>query len=86
MKKETDDGTIYSEPYFSSKSNAIINAEEINQKLEVAEEEILERIAKWISEGSQGIIDDILSHFINIVSYLSLRGNSYIPLPQELRN
>jgi len=86
FKKETEDGTIYQEPYFASTAVTIINEDEIKQKLEVAEEEILERIAKCISEGSQWISDEILTHFINIVTYIPIRGNSYIPLPQELRN
>ena len=29
---------------------------------------------------------EIRSHFVNIVKYLPLRGNSYIPLPEELQN
>jgi len=64
----------------------ITNKYEINKKLEAAEEEILERIAKWLSEGSQWAIDEILHHYINIVSYIPLRGSSYIPLPKELRH
>jgi len=52
----------------------------------LGEEEILNRIADWLSEGSQWVIDEILDHYLNIVSYLPLRGNSYIPLPHELKN
>jgi len=44
FRKETEDGTIYQEPYFSSKTFTIINEYEINKKLEVAEEVILELI------------------------------------------
>jgi len=53
LRKEAEDGTIHSEPYFSSKAITVTNSEEINQKLELAEEEILEKIAIWLSEGSQ---------------------------------
>ena len=28
----------------------------------------------------------ILRHYVNIAKYLPLRGNSYLPLPKELRN
>ena len=86
LRKEREDGTIYKEPYFSSSTVTITNEDEIPEKLEVAEEEILERIANWISEGSGWIIEEILNHYINIVSYIPLRGNSYIPLSKELRN
>ena len=27
-----------------------------------------------------------MSHFINIVKYIPLRGRSYLPLPEELQN
>jgi len=60
-KQKTED--IYQEPYFSSKTIAIINEYEINKKLEVAEEEILEIIAKWLSEGSQWAVDEVLHHY-----------------------
>jgi len=85
LRKEREDGIIYKEPYFSSSVVTITREDEILQKLEVAEEEILERIAKWISEGSGWIIEEILNHYINVVSYIPLRGHFYIPLPKELR-
>ena len=86
LRKEREDGIIYKEPYFSSSTVTITNEDEITEKLKRAEEEILERIAKWISEGSGWIIEEILNHYINVVSYIPLRGNSYILLPKELRN
>ena len=39
-----------------------------------------------MSEGSGWTIEEIRSHFVNIVKYQPLRGNSYLPLPIELRN
>ena len=86
LRKETEDGTIYREPYFSSHHMTVTNKDEILVKIELAEEEILQRIAKWLSEGSQWVIDKILHHYINVASYIPLRGNSYLPLPVELRN
>ena len=66
LRKEREDGIIYKEPYFSSGTVTITNEDEIHQKLEVAEEEILELIANWISEGSEWIIEIIDNHYINI--------------------
>jgi len=48
LRKEREDGITYKEHYFSSDTVTITNEDEIHQKLEVAEEEILERIAKWM--------------------------------------
>ena len=64
----------------------VTNKDEILEKIELAEEEILKRIAVWISEGSGWVIEAILNHYINVVSYIPLRGNSYILLPKELKN
>ena len=63
-----------------------MNSEEIEEALERAPEEILNKIAIWISEGSGWVIENIISHFVNIVSYVPLRGTSYLPLPEGLRN
>ena len=80
MKKEIDNdegtGTLYREPYFSSKAKTITNKDQIYDSIMTAEEEILNRIAEWLSEGSQWVIDEITKPYLNIVSYKPLRGNS----------
>jgi len=86
MKKETEDGVIYLEPYFNSKSKTVTSDDMINESIMIAEEEILIKIADWLSEGSQWVIDLILEHYLNIINYQPLRGGSYIHLPQELKN
>ena len=58
----------------------------ITESIMIAEEEILNRIADWLSEGSQWVIDQILDHYLNIINYQPLRGGSYLELPEELRN
>ena len=86
MKKETEDGVIYREPYFKSKSKTITHPDMINDLIREAEEEILNKIADWISEGSNWVIELILDHYLNIIAYTPLRGSSYFPLPKELQN
>ena len=86
MRKETEDGTIFAEPYFSGRTMTITNKDQILEKIVLAEEVILTRIAEWLSEGSGWIVEEILNHYINVTTYVPLRGNSYIPLPEELRN
>ena len=58
----------------------------INHKfsLENAFQEILYRIANWINEGSGWIVKLIESQYINISTYRSFLGNSYVKLPAEL--
>ena len=52
----------------------------------MSQNEILNTIDIWISEGSGWVIDRIESHYINIVVYQPLNGSSYIELPKELKN
>ena len=76
----------YKDAYFNSKAFTILNEYQIIDALDKAAEEINNKIAFWLSEGSGWTIVEIRSHFVNIVKYLPLKGNSYIPLPEELRN
>ena len=76
----------FREPYFNSSTFTIMSSDEIEEALERAAEEILNKIAIWISEGAGWVIENIISHFLNIVSYVPVRGSSYLPLPKELRN
>ena len=58
----------------------------INHKfsLENPFQEILYRIANWINEGSGWIAKSIESQYINISTYRSFLGSSYVKLPAEL--
>ena len=64
----------------------VTNKDQILEKIVLAEEVILTRIAVWLSEGSGWIVEEISNHYINVASYIPLRGNSYLPLPVEIRN
>ena len=76
----------YKDAYFNSTAFTILDNDDIIESLGKAAEEINNKIAVWLSEGSGWTIVEIRSHFVNIVKYLPLRGNSYIPLPKELRH
>ena len=76
----------YKDAYFNSTAFTILNEYQIIDALDKAAEEINNKIAVWLSEGSGWTIEEIRSHFVNIVKYLPLSGNSYIPSPKELRN
>ena len=83
-----DGGEAYefAQPYFNSTTTTILNEFDIQDFYDQAVEEILNRIARWISKGSGWVIERILNFFLNIVSYVPLKGRSYLPLPEELRN
>ena len=72
--------------YFNSASQTIINQMEINNALQMSKQNILNKIAQWISEGSGWTVKSVDSHYMNIAKYEPMKGSSYIQLPQELRN
>ena len=76
----------YKDAYFNSNAFTILNEYQIIDALDKAAEEINNKIAFWLSEGSGWTIVEIRSHYVNTVKYLPLRGNSYIPSPKELRH
>ena len=83
-----DGGEAYefAQPYFNSTTTTILNELEIRGFYDNAVEEILNRIARWISKGSSWVIERILNLYFNVVSYVPLKGRSYFPLPEELRH
>ena len=86
FKKTVNDKTVYKTAYFNSKLQIIINNTEIPESLQLSKDQILNMIAKWISEGSGWTIQSVDNHYLNIVQYQPMKGSSYIELPQELRH
>ena len=86
FKKLVKDGTLEKTAYFNSKPQTIINDTEVLEASESTEQQILNIIAQWVSEGSGWNIQSVDNHNLNIVQYQPTKGSSYIELPQELRN
>ena len=84
--KYSNDKKILKNGYFNSTTDLIINETDIKLAIQTSQQQILNKIAQWISEGSGWTILSIENHYINIVNYNPLKGSSYIELPQELRN
>ena len=84
--KISDSGIVYKTAYFNSIAQTIMNNLEINESLQLSKQQILNKIAQWVSEGSGWTIQSVDNQYLNIVKYEPMKGNSYIKLPQELRN
>ena len=84
--KYSNDKKILKNGYFNSTTDLIINETDIKLAIQASQQQILNKIAQWISEGSGWTILSIENHYFNIVNYNPLKGSSYIELPQELRN
>ena len=83
--KYSNDKKIQKNGYFNSTTDLIINETDIKLAIQASQQQLLNKIAQWISEGSGWTIQSIENHYINIVNYSPLKGSSYIKLPQELR-
>ena len=86
LKKVSNDGILEQTNYFNNKPQTIINNTEIPESLQLSKQQILNLIAKWISEGPGWTIQSVDNHYLNIVQYQPMKGSSYIELPQELRH
>ena len=84
--KLTGSDMIYKTAYFSSVAQTILNDLGVDESPQLSKQQILNKIAQWVSEGSGWIIQSVDNHYLNIVKYQPMRGSSYIQLPQELRN
>ena len=84
FEKQTGTSTISKQAYFNSTAQKIINPIETSDSLQLSEQQILNKIAQWISEGSGWTILSVDGHFLNIVKYKPLNGSSYIQLPEPL--
>ena len=84
--KYSNDKKIQKNGYFNSTTYLIINETDIKLAIQASQQQILNKIAQWISEGSGWTIQAIENHYINIVNYSPLKGSSYIKSPQELKN
>ena len=73
----------FSPAYFNSTTKTVINHK---FGLDKSFQEILYRTDGWINESSGWIIESLESQYINVSTYRSLIGSSYIKLPVKLRS
>ena len=80
----TRDGPTTKTACFNSSPKTVLNVFDLEDDLKSSSEEINNKIAIWISEGSVWTIKSVNCLWINIVQYNPVKGSSYIPLPTEL--
>ena len=86
FEKQNGDELIEENAYLNAEKQTVTNDVEIAELLQITQQQILNKIQKWISKGSGWTIKSVDGHFINVVKYRPLRGFSYIPLPKELQH
>ena len=86
FEKQNGDELIKEPAYLNAEKQTITNDVGIAELLQITQQQILNKIQKWISKGSGWTIKSVDGHFINVIKYRPLRGHSYIALPEELQN
>ena len=87
FEKETGhEERVIKTAYFNSKPRTITNDTQIELALSLSKQQILNKIAVWVSEGSGWTVQSVDNHYLNVVKYEPMKGSSYIKLPTELRN
>ncbi|CAB4018912.1 Gastrula zinc finger [Paramuricea clavata] len=87
MSKEIGDGkTKKDSVYFKSKTGTATNFEDIESTAAQNQLTILSRIETFQNLGSNWIILNIESHYVNIAMYKPLKGSSYMKLPGDISN
>ena len=87
MSKEVGDGKTKKDSiYFKSKTGTVTNFEDIENTAANNQLSILSRIETFQNLGSNWIILNIESHYINIAMYKPLAGSSYMKLPDDISN
>ena len=72
--------------FFKSNAREIINENDIETVISDAGNELINRISEWIPEGNGWVIKSVEKHEIDISNYKPLKGSSYLPLPEKLKN
>jgi hypothetical protein len=87
MSKEVGEGkTKKDSVYFKSKTGTVTNFEDIENTAANKQLTILSRIETFQNLGSNWIILNIESHYVNIAMYKPLAGSSYMKLPDDISN
>ena len=87
MSKEVGDGkTKKDSVYFKSKTGTVTNFEDIEATAAQNQLTVLARIETFQNLGSNWIILNIESHYVNIAMYKPLAGSSYMKLPADISN
>ena len=85
-KQVSEDETEVKTNYVHRDALAIISSDDIDSALENGRAILLNRLDKWVNQGSGWVIKSIEKHELSIARYQPLTGSSHIQLPQCFRN
>ena len=77
------------EHYFNRMQPIVINEHNmvtLNHNFNHFVDQVRGEIEAWSERGSGWVVDEILEAIINVAQYQPLKGGSYMPLPEKLKN
>ena len=77
-KEKSSDEIEYNPVYFNSLPKTVII------KMDECFNEIIFRLESWIRHGRGWIVEEIISQYLNLSSYLPLSRSTYVKFPKEL--
>ena len=91
FKKENEEGEIqYIENYFREDQPEVFSINDDENKIkgyfEGTFEKINNKLDQWVKEGSGWEVEKIELVYVNIARFQPLRGGTYLPLPEKLKN
>ena len=86
FEKQTGTSSVSKQAYFNSTAQKIINPIETYDSLQLSKQQILNKVAQWISEGSGWTISSVDGHFLNITNYKPLTGLATTQPPEPIEN
>ena len=91
FKKENEEGEIqYIENYFRKDQPEVFSKNDDENKIKGYFEDTFEKtnnkIDEWVKEGSGWEVEKIELVYVNIARFQPLRGGTYLPLPEKLKN
>ena len=78
FEKQKEGEVITKTALFNSKTNVILNKDDVSEMQQNAFNQIINKIENWLSEGSGWRIFSVDGHYVNLVQYNPLHGSIYI--------
>ena len=86
MERQTNSGTVIQPSAFHSDIELNLDGTDEKELYDAMVERMIERMATFQSMGRGWRLHSIIRLELHTVRYNPLRGESYIPLPEELAN
>ena len=86
FEKTSGRTTITKTAYFNSSNHVVLNEADLRDALKISNEQLMNKIGVWISEGSGWTITSVNKQYVNVAAYKPIEGSSYINLPAEIKN